>query len=56
MYTHTHTHTYISLPSFTHCYVCEIIIKDRHVCLTHSEAKQSKTLEFGTEKGILQKG
>ena len=24
------------------------------VCLTHSEAKQTKSLEFGAEKGVLQ--
>ena len=24
------------------------------MCLTHSEAKQTETLEFGAEKGLLQ--
>jgi len=26
----------------------------KFMCLTHSEAKQTKSLEFGAEKGVLQ--
>ena len=32
----------------------ESVIGHRFVCLTHSEAKQTKMSEFGAEKGLLQ--
>lgn len=31
----------------------ESVIEHRFVCLTHNEAKQTKTSEFGAEKGLL---
>ena len=31
----------------------ESVIGHRFVCLTHSEAKQTKMSEFGAEKGLL---
>ena len=35
--------------------LCEVNVTEyKFVCLTHSEAKQTKTSEFGAEKGLLQ--
>ena len=30
------------------------VVKSKFLCLTHSEAKQTKTSDFGAEKGLLQ--
>ena len=31
-----------------------LVTDSKFVCLTHSEAKQTETLAFGAEKGLLQ--
>ena len=34
--------------------VTEFVIECKFMCLTHCEAKQAKTLQFGEKKGLLQ--
>ena len=40
---------------YTHTiFLNHIVVKPKFVCLMHSEAKQTKTSEFGAEKSLLQ--
>ena len=39
-------------PSISHSF--SLVAECKFLCPTHSEAKQTKTLEFGAEKGLLQ--